>query len=590
MEKTFLLILFILLSTQSFGQESTSELKRINEGLEDLRTKMHRVIYDEVLSQANLALEYAEIHENDSIAIKANALISMYHNMRSQYFISTEYAMRALEIARNSGDKYSEVRLLNNMGWGFVQSYNYERGIEFLKKAKSILDQLDSNKKNNKLAAVLYNNIAINYTKINALDSAFLYNKLAEKTATETNYKLPEAWILAQYGPIYEGLGQIEKAKEYYLKSIENSDNYKWPDAYVYTIANYTKLLNALGEYDQSIKLGLQGLRTARKSDQRIYIIEISDHLQQAFENKNQIDSAYRYSILSNTLRDSVFNGQKVIQIENIFFSREIKEKELQHQKEVLMQTRQRNILLTSGLFIMIIAGGLWSRLRYVRKSKALLQLERDRSENLLLNILPFEIAEELKEKGEAAAQNYDSVTILFTDFKEFTQVSQKLSAQELVHEINVCFKAFDAICEKYNVEKIKTIGDAYMAASGLPVPDESSVKNIVLAAIEMQDFVKRRKIEQDKLGHISFQMRAGINTGPVVAGIVGVKKFQYDIWGDTVNTASRIESHGDVDRVNVSKSTYNHIKDCDEFIFEERGTVEVKGKGSMQMYFVSMA
>lgn len=259
------------------------------------------------------------------------------------------------------------------------------------------------------------------------------------------------------------------------------------------------------------------------------------------------------------------------------------------HESEVQEKNRAKNIFLVSGIIILLMAGGLWSRLQYVRKSRAMIQKEKDRSENLLLNILPAEVAEELKTTGKAAARDYELVSIIFTDFKQFTETSEKLSAEELVNELNYCFEGFDAIMEKHGIEKIKTIGDAYMAAGGLPIATEDSVKNTVNAALEMQDFITRRKAEQDAKGLMSFEMRAGIHTGPVVAGIVGVKKFQYDIWGDTVNTASRMESSGEVGQVNICQTTYERIKDNSGFIFRNMEKMRVKGKGEMEMYFVDL-
>ncbi|UFH52680.1 adenylate/guanylate cyclase domain-containing protein [Spirosoma sp. KNUC1025] len=229
----------------------------------------------------------------------------------------------------------------------------------------------------------------------------------------------------------------------------------------------------------------------------------------------------------------------------------------------------------------------MWSRLNYVRRSKEILQKEKDRSEELLLNILPKEIADELKEKGRVDAQNINSVAILFSDFKSFTQTAEKMSPQHLVEEINVCFKAFDLITEKYKIEKIKTIGDAYMAAGNLPNSDQHSTQNTVLAAMEMQEFIAKRKAENDTNGTPAFEMRIGIHSGPVVAGVVGVKKFQYDVWGDTVNTASRIESNGQPGKVNVSETVFNLLKDNDSFSFDYRGKINAKGKGDIKMYFV---
>jgi class 3 adenylate cyclase len=260
---------------------------------------------------------------------------------------------------------------------------------------------------------------------------------------------------------------------------------------------------------------------------------------------------------------------------------------EMAHQTEVRQKDKKNNIAFAAGIFFLLLSGGFYSRWRYVKKSKAVIEKEKERSENLLLNILPSEIAEELKTKGSAEARDFDIVSILFTDFEGFTQASEKLSAKELLKEINVCFKAFDNICEKFGIEKIKTIGDSYMAAGGLPVPSEVSIKNTVLAALEMQTFISNRIAVQDELNEMSFKMRLGVHTGPVVAGIVGVKKFQYDVWGDTVNTASRMESCGEIGKVNISEGTYTFLKDNPEFTFENRGKIDAKGKGEIEMYFV---
>jgi class 3 adenylate cyclase len=228
-----------------------------------------------------------------------------------------------------------------------------------------------------------------------------------------------------------------------------------------------------------------------------------------------------------------------------------------------------------------------------VKERTAELSAEKDRSEELLLNILPAEVAEELKTTGAAKARHFQQASVLFTDFKGFTGMAAQLGAEVLLHELNACFEAFDGIIGRHGVEKIKTIGDAYMCVGGLPDPDSSTPTSVVHAALEMQAFMAARRKEHDALGTPSFEMRVGIHTGPVVAGIVGVKKFQYDIWGDTVNTASRMESSGAVGRVNISETTYELVKNAADplgnpaFVFTPRGKVEAKGKGEMEMYFV---
>ncbi len=225
-----------------------------------------------------------------------------------------------------------------------------------------------------------------------------------------------------------------------------------------------------------------------------------------------------------------------------------------------------------------------------VEQQKEVIQKEKERSDKLLLNILPSNIAEELKENGTSPARHFNQVTVLFTDFVQFTTISEQLSPEELVAEINVYFKAFDEIVTKCGIEKIKTIGDAYMAAGGLQLPRSTSPQDVILAALEMQRFIRSRQSSRQLKDAPFFEMRCGIHTGPVVAGIVGVKKFQYDIWGDTVNTASRMESSGEAGRVNISQFTYKLIKDDPRFSFEFRGKIEAKHKGAVEMYFVEEA
>lgn len=248
--------------------------------------------------------------------------------------------------------------------------------------------------------------------------------------------------------------------------------------------------------------------------------------------------------------------------------------------------TRDRVALLTllSGQIAVSIDNAmLYEQLEQkVAERTAELEQEKQKSDDLLLNILPVETAKELKQKGHAEARHFKRVTVLFTDFNGFTELSSRLSPAELVHEIDTCFKAFDRIADKHRIEKIKTVGDSYMAAGGLPVPNSTHAENVVSAALEMRDYIlARNRGENDR----AMGIRIGVHSGPVVAGIVGLKKFQYDIWGDTVNTASRMESSGAVGQVNVSQATFDLVQDRFDFTF--RGKLEVKGKGRVPMYFV---
>lgn len=230
---------------------------------------------------------------------------------------------------------------------------------------------------------------------------------------------------------------------------------------------------------------------------------------------------------------------------------------------------------------------------RYEEKIKKLwatstsIHKERSRSDELLLNILPFETATELKATGKVKARRYDSVTVMFTDFKNFTRLSERMSAEELVQEINSCYSEFDRIISTYNLEKIKTIGDSYMCAGGLPVENETHATDAVNAALEIQQFIKKLALEKKSSGNDYFEIRIGMHTGPVIAGVVGIKKFAYDIWGDTVNTASRMETSGEAGKVNISGITYELIKN--QFHCTHRGKIEAKNKGDIDMYFVEL-
>jgi class 3 adenylate cyclase len=205
--------------------------------------------------------------------------------------------------------------------------------------------------------------------------------------------------------------------------------------------------------------------------------------------------------------------------------------------------------------------------------------------EKLLLNILPVETAQELKQKGFATPKYYENVSVLFTDFKDFTKIAESLSPQELVAELNNCFIAFDEIIEKNNLEKIKTIGDAFMCAGGIPVANQSHPVDAVRAGLEIQAYMLAMNEQRRAKGDLSWNLRIGIHTGPVVSGVVGRKKFAYDIWGDAVNIASRMESSGEAGKVNISDSTFMLVKD--KFFCQYRGKISAKNKGDVDMYFV---
>ncbi|MCF6366446.1 MAG: response regulator [Bacteroidales bacterium] len=220
-----------------------------------------------------------------------------------------------------------------------------------------------------------------------------------------------------------------------------------------------------------------------------------------------------------------------------------------------------------------------------LERQKNQLEIEKNKTDELLQNILPYEIAEQLKNKGAVKAKKYRMVSIMFTDFVGFTKISSELEPEEIIKELSVYFRKFDEITEDHFIEKIKTIGDAYMAVGGLPLRNKSNPIDVVLASLEIQKFMKEYNESRVAKGLTGWSLRLGIHTGKVVAGVIGSKKFAYDIWGDAVNTASRLESSGEAGKVNISGVTYEYIKDF--FNCTYRGKISVKNKGDIDMYFV---
>ncbi len=317
--------------------------------------------------------------------------------------------------------------------------------------------------------------------------------------------------------------------------------------------------------------------------------------LANSYAGLSDFQNAFKYNTLFTGIKDTLYNAEmdKRLQAMTLSFDIEKKQGEIDlltkdkalQELDIKRQKIIRNAIGVTGILLLLMAGGLFNRYKYVRKTKKIIEDEKERSEKLLLNILPHETAEELKEKGSATPKHYDMVSVLFTDFKGFTTIAEKLTPQQLVEELNQCFMEFDKIIDRNNLEKIKTIGDAYMCAGGIPVANETNPVDIVKAGLEIKAYMEKLKSDREAQGKDYWELRIGIHTGPVIAGVVGKNKFAYDIWGDAVNTASRMESSGIPGQVNISGTTYELVKD--HFNCNHRGKIQAKNKGEIDMYIV---
>ena len=536
---------------------------------------------------------YERIGDKKGIAGSLNN-IGLIYREQGRNDQALEHYMRSLSIFEGIGDKHGLGNSLNNIGSIYTDQRNYPRALEYFERGTVIQKEVG----NEKALANGLGNIGVVHGEQGDTARALEYFEKSIAIREAIGDQNGIAVNLNNIGVISGALGNFSRAMQNHERSLMMREELGDKSGIAMSLNNIGRLYQSQGKNGPALSYCQKGLALAEELAVWDLQKEACRCLYDTYKALGKGEEALAYLEKMRVVEDSINSQETAKKLEQMEFAKVLLQDSIAaaeearlvqeaHNEEMRGEARTRNIAIGGGVLVLLLAGSIYARLRYVRSAKAVLQVEKDRSENLLLNILPADIAAELKEKGKADARDFDRVSILFTDFKGFTAASEKLSAQQLVGEINACFEAFDGIMGKYGIEKIKTIGDAYMAAGGLPVPKDDSAKNTVLAALEMQAFIADRKADRNAKGLPFFEMRVGIHTGPVVAGIVGVKKFQYDIWGDTVNTASRMESSGEVGQVNISEATYALVKSEACLTFTPRGKVLAKGKGEMEMYFV---
>ena len=585
-------------------KNATDDTMRMN-AYDHLRDYYQEVNWDSALSYAESELSIAR---KLKLALKEAGILDSkgYILMKlGNYPKSLETFLQALKIAENPESEKNILNLPKNqttrtfrlgvLDWiyhdlGHLYRYtgNSDKAIVSYLKSKSIAESINDPR----LPALIYMNLGITYLGLNKLDSALLLENTALMLFTK--FKSEDRMFGAvsnNIGMIYQKMGENELARDYFYKAVQINQRRTNLNGLAESYLSLSNLYRVNKQLDSSIIYAKKILQLVHSVNAPLRIADAYTCLSFAFKEKNNSDSAYAYLNLASTLKDSLnkIKIQKLNEFQNVGFNEQMRIEELEKEK-IVTQGKIRTYGLLGGICIfLMIVFLLYRNNKQKQKANKVLEEkniiithEKSRSEDLLLNILPYETAQELKEKGKSEARLFDEVTVMFTDFKGFTQISEKLSPAELVAEIDTCFKAFDEIITKYNIEKIKTIGDSYMCAGGLPVPNKTNATDVINAGLEIRDFMLRRRSENSNPG---FEIRIGVNTGPVIAGIVGNKKFAYDIWGDTVNIASRMESSGEAGKVNISVTTYELVKD--QFMCIGRGKIQAKYKGEIDMYFV---
>lgn len=584
-----LLVIYVLLSLPNHAQaqnKTIDSLQKVLETAQDDTNKvktLNRLGWKHLrLSNYNDALHYVE--NAKVLAEKLNytvGLANSFNNIGNVYREQGNFPealknfFASLKLSEEISDKKGMAIAYGNIGLVYTSQSNYSEALKYQSAALKIYEEIGDKRG----MAVNHGNIGNSYAYMGNFPEALKSYSITLKFHEEMGDQLGIAYMYNNIGEIYSYQGNYTEALKNHFAALkikeERGDKRGTANSYTNIGNVYTKL-KQLKEAKKWLQKGLDLGRQigARKEIKDSYFgLVLADS---ALENYQAAFENYKMYILYSDSMDNDDYTRKSTQLEMQFefdknrLADSLKNMEVQ--KGISMKLQEQKTYTYAGIGSVIL---LMVFLFFIAR-------ERKKSENLLLNILPTEIAKELKEKGNVQAKHFDNISVLFTDFVNFTQIAEQLSPNELVQELHACFTAFDRIMEKHGLEKIKTIGDAYLAVCGLPHANPHHAQKTVQAALEISSFMLARK---EQASTRTFEIRIGIHSGSVVAGIVGVKKFAYDIWGDTVNTAARMEASGEAGKINISETTYQLVKD--EFTCTYRGKIQAKNKGEVDMYFV---
>lgn len=548
---------------------------------------------------------------------KAEALhyIGAAYKYLSDYDKALEYHLESLKIWENIGDKKGIAKSLHNIGNVYDYLKKYDEALEYHHKALKIRE--NGGDKEGKAHSL--HNIGVIYHQLNRYTKALEYYKRGLEIRKEINDRRGIAGSLNNIGVVYKHIINYADSLDRYLEALEIFEEL----GDLYEIANISnnigELYLKLDNYDEAFSYLDRGLKIARRIEAKELIRENHAFYSDVYAAKGKYEKSLEYYKLSSQMKDRIFTEESSKKIADMQakYETEKKEKEIEllrkdshiqqlafdkKEKEIELlrkdnriqqlalgkQKLLRNSLLAGFFFVLILAFVVYNRYRLKKKAHAELEAahniitsEKAKSDKLLLNVLPVRVANDLKERGETEPESFDNVTVYFSDIVGFTNLSSQLEPRFLINELNDIFTTFDNIIVKNQCERIKTIGDAYLCVCGMPEKNIKHAENIINSSIEILHYLT----ERNRYSNIDWKIRIGIHTGKVVGGVVGIKKYIYDVFGDTINTASRMESNSEPMKINISQVTHEIVKD--KFKFTERESIFVKGKGEMKMYFI---
>jgi len=496
-----------------------------------------------------------------------------------------EFYFEAQKVADEIGDSLRLVTTMTNIGTIYVKKpVTLDKAIEIYLAALPIAEAIH----NVKAIGTTAVNLGEAYFKKGDLPSALVYYKKSMNALEGSDNNSLYSYTLTSIGNVYARQGDFESALSSQEKALSMAAAISAKAEMITALLGMADTYRLKGDVQRSIETYNQAKVIAEETKANFELRDAYAGLAKSHAGLSDYINAYKYQSLLTDIKDTLYlsSNDNLIRQQQLGFDLVKKEGEVELQKLALRQQRiVKNTFLAGLILIFLIAFIIFRNYLNKVKINKLLDKQKDQIESLLLNILPQEVARELQEQGSATPRDYQSVTVLFTDFKDFSKIAEGLTPNDLVAELNGFFQEFDNIIEKHNLEKIKTIGDAYMCAGGIPTENTTHPANVVRAGLEMQNFMRSRNLQRKEKGLIPWGLRVGIHTGPVVAGVVGRKKYAYDIWGNTVNIASRMESNGEVGKVNISAATYERVRDT--FSCEYRGKISAKNIGEIDMYFI---
>jgi len=510
-----------------------------------------------------------------------------------------EYSLRSLEISEKTGDKLRILSALHNVGTIYYnksegaieenREINLDKALKYLLMALPLCEAL----KDDEALGVISGNIGeIYFNKGDDKNALVYFNKSLKVSGNTAN----SSFAFNGIGKLYLRKQNFNKALEYHEQAYNIAKKLSNQLNMVRSLQGIAKVYISKKDFKQALIYYNQAKNIAEEMNSRPDLKDIYQDMALAYESDGDFANAYKYQADLGKVKDTIYNEISEKKLGALQFEFDLQKKQGQidlltrdkalQDLQLKRQKFTRNALISGLVLVFIIAFIIFRDNRIKIKTNRLLDKQKVEIENLLLNILPPEVAHELRRTGFATPQYYEKASVLFTDFKSFSKLADSLSPHEIVSELNACFIGFDDIIEKYKLEKIKTIGDSYMCAGGIPSRhDDMHHINIIKASLEIQEFIRLRNERRREAGQPPWDIRIGINIGPIVAGVVGKKKYAYDIWGGTVNVASRMESNGEAGKVNISAATYEMIKH--KYACTYRGKIFAKNIGEIDMYYV---